>query len=133
VGKPFKRRYQLARFGRGGFVRLALRTQAPIIPCAVVGAEEVHPMLANLSWLARPIGVPYLPVTPTFPALGPLGFVPLPSKWSIDFGDPIPVEPYGAEGAEDPILVNRLAQQVRSTIQKMIDGRLARRRSIWFG
>ena len=81
VGKPFKNRYRLARFGRGGFVRLALRTQAPIVPCAVVGAEEIHPLLANLSWLARPFGVPYLPVTPTFPALGPLGFVPLPSKW----------------------------------------------------
>lgn len=133
VGKPFRQRYKLARFGRGGFVRLALRTGAPIVPCAVVGAEEVHPMLANLSWLARPLGVPYLPVTPTFPLLGPLGFVPLPSKWSIEFGDAIPVADHGPAAAEDPILVNRLGEQVRSTIQRMIDGRLARRRSVWLG
>ena len=133
IGKPYKRRYKLARFGRGGFVRLALRAQAPIVPCAVVGAEEVHPMLLNLGWLGRPLGVPYLPVTPTFPALGPLGFVPLPSKWSIDFGDPIAVAPYGPQAADDPILVNRLAQEVRATIQNMVDARLARRRSIWFG
>jgi hypothetical protein len=72
-------------------------------------------------------------VTPTFPALGPLGFVPLPSKWTIDFGDPIDVARYGPEAADDPILVNRIAQEVRGTIQRMIDGRLARRRSIWFG
>jgi 1-acyl-sn-glycerol-3-phosphate acyltransferase len=133
VGKPYKRRYKLARFGRGGFVRLALRAQAPIVPCAVVGAEEVHPMLANLSWLARPFGIPYLPVTPTFPALGPLGVIPLPSKWSIDFGDPIDVARYGPDADDDPILVNRIAQQVRETIQRMIDSRLARRRSVWFG
>jgi 1-acyl-sn-glycerol-3-phosphate acyltransferase len=133
IGKPYQRRYKLARFGRGGFVRLALRAQAPIVPCAVVGAEEVHPMLLNLGWLGRPLGVPYLPVTPTFPALGPLGFVPLPSKWSIDFGDPIAVAPYGPQAADDPILVNRMAQEVRTTIQRMVDARLARRRSVWFG
>jgi 1-acyl-sn-glycerol-3-phosphate acyltransferase len=114
-------------------VRLALRTGAPIIPCAVVGAEEIHPLLANAGFLAKALGVPYLPLTPTFPLLGPLGFVPLPTKWSIDFGDPLPVDAYGPEGAEDPILVNRLSQDVRSTLQKIIDGRLARRRSVWFG
>ena len=133
IGKQFKDRYKLARFGRGGFVRLALRTGAPIVPCAVVGAEEIHPLLANFGFLARAVGVPYLPLTPTFPLLGPLGFVPLPSKWSIDFADPLPVDKYGPEAAEDPILVNRLAQEVRSILQKMIDGRLARRRSVWFG
>jgi 1-acyl-sn-glycerol-3-phosphate acyltransferase len=133
VGKPFKHRYKLARFGRGGFVRLALRTGAPIIPVAVVGAEEVHPNLASANWVGKPFGLPYLPITPTFPALGLLGVVPLPTKWSIDFGDPIPVDAYGPKGAEDPILVNRLSEQVRSTVQGMIDSRLARRRSIWFG
>jgi 1-acyl-sn-glycerol-3-phosphate acyltransferase len=133
VGKPFRDRYKLARFGRGGFVRLALRTGAPIIPCAVVGAEEIHPMLASANWIGRPFGLPYLPITPTFPILGPLGFIPLPTKWSIDFADPIATDGYGAEAAEDPILVNRLAEQVRATIQKIIDGRLARRRSVWFG
>jgi 1-acyl-sn-glycerol-3-phosphate acyltransferase len=133
VGKPFKERYRLARFGRGGFVRLALRTGAPIVPCAVVGAEEIHPKIASMDWAGRPLGLPYLPITPTFPLLGPLGVVPLPSKWSIDFADPIPMDAYGPEGAEDPILVNRLSEQVRSTVQHMVDSRLARRRSVWFG
>jgi 1-acyl-sn-glycerol-3-phosphate acyltransferase len=133
VGKPFKARYKLARFGRGGYVRLALRTGAPIIPCAVVGAEEIHPMLASANWVGKPLGLPFFPITPTFPALGPLGVIPLPTKWSIEFADPIRVDRHGPEGAEDPILVNRLSEQVRSTVQRMIDGRLARRRSIWFG
>jgi 1-acyl-sn-glycerol-3-phosphate acyltransferase len=133
VGKPFAKRYQLARFGRGGFVRLALRTGAPILPVAVVGAEEVHPMIGRANWLGRPLGFPYFPITPTFPHLGLLGVVPLPSKWSLDFADPLETAGYGPEAADDPILVNRLAEQVRSVIQRMIDGRLARRRSVWFG
>ena len=133
VGKRFKQRYKLARFGRGGFVRLALRTGAPIIPCAVVGAEEIHPVLAKADWIGRPLGFPYFPITPTFPLLGPLGVVPLPTKWSLDFGDPVAMDQYGPGAADDPILVNRLSEQVRGTVQRMIDGRLARRRSIWFG
>ncbi len=133
VGKYFQQRYRLARFGRGGFVRLALRTGAPIVPCAVVGAEEIHPVVAKADWVGRPFGLPYFPITPTFPALGPLGVIPLPTKWSIDFTDPLPTGTYGPEAAEDPILVNRLSEQVRSTIQGMIDRRLARRRSVWFG
>lgn len=133
VGKRFKDRYQLARFGRGGFVRLALRSGAPIVPCAVVGAEEIHPVLARADWIGRPLGLPYFPLTPSFPVLGLLGLVPLPSRWSIEFADPVAVDGYGPEAADDPILVSRLAEQVRSTIQRMIDGRLARRRSVWLG
>ena len=133
VGKRYRDRYRLARFGRGGFVRLALRTSAPIVPCAVVGAEEIHPVLAKADWIGRPLGLPYFPITPSFPLLGPLGVVPLPTKWSIDFADPIATADYGPAGADDQILVNRLSEQVRSIIQRMIDGRLARRRSIWFG
>jgi 1-acyl-sn-glycerol-3-phosphate acyltransferase len=133
VGKPFKNRYQLARFGRGGFVRLALRTGAPIVPCAVIGAEEIHPAIGSLNWLGKPFGLPFLPITPSFPLLGPLGMLPLPSKWWLDFADPIDTTAYGPEAADDPILVNRLSEQVRSRIQRMIDSRLARRRSIWFG
>lgn len=133
VGKRFRDRYKLARFGRGGFVRIALRTGAPIIPCAVVGAEEIHPVIAKADWIGRSLGFPYFPITPTFPALGPLGLVPLPSKWSIDFADPMELAHHGPEAAEDPILVNRLSEEVRSIIQRMIDGRLARRRSVWFG
>jgi 1-acyl-sn-glycerol-3-phosphate acyltransferase len=133
VGKYYKERYRLARFGRGGFVRIALRTGAPIIPCAVVGAEEIHPVIGKADWIGRPLGFPYFPITPTFPALGPLGLVPLPTKWSLDFGDPVCLSEYGPEAADDPILVNRIAEKVRSTIQGLIDGRLARRRSVWFG
>jgi 1-acyl-sn-glycerol-3-phosphate acyltransferase len=133
VGKRFKDRYTLARFGRGGFIRIALRTGSPIIPCAVVGAEEIHPVIAKADWVGRPFGLPYFPITPTFPLLGPLGVVPLPTKWSIDFGDPLDLSEYGPEAATDPILVNRLSQQVRDTVQRMIDGRVARRHSVWFG
>jgi 1-acyl-sn-glycerol-3-phosphate acyltransferase len=133
VGKRYKDRYKLARFGRGGFIRIALRTGSPIIPCAVVGAEEIHPVVAKADWVGRPFGLPYFPITPTFPMLGPLGVVPLPTKWSIDFADPLDLRSYGPEAADDPILVNRLSEDVRSTIQGMIDGRLARRRSVWFG
>jgi 1-acyl-sn-glycerol-3-phosphate acyltransferase len=133
VGKYYRDRYRLARFGRGGFIRIALRSGAPIIPCAVVGAEEIHPVVAKADWVGRPLGFPYFPITPTFPLLGPLGLVPLPTKWSIDFGDPLDLSEHGPKAADDPILVNRLSEQVRSSIQRMIDGRLARRRSIWFG
>lgn len=133
VGKPYRDRYKLTRFGRGGFVRLALRTGAPMVPCAVVGAEEVHPKIGSMDWIGRPFGLPYFPITPTFPALGPLGVIPLPSKWSIEFGEPVDVTGHGPEGADDPILVNRLSEEVRGTVQRMIDARLARRRSVWFG
>jgi 1-acyl-sn-glycerol-3-phosphate acyltransferase len=133
VGKPYKDRYKLARFGRGGFVRLALRTGAPIIPCAVFGAEEIHPMIARADWIGRPFGLPYFPLTPTWPWLGPLGLVPLPSKWSLDFAEAVHLERYGPDAADDPILVNRLSEQVRSTIQGMVDRRLAQRRSVFLG
>jgi 1-acyl-sn-glycerol-3-phosphate acyltransferase len=133
VGKRFKDRYKLARFGRGGFIRIALRTGAPIVPCAVVGAEEIHPALAQMNWLGKPLGLPYVPITPTFPLLGPLGFVPLPSKWSIEMGEPLRMDEYGPDAAEDPMLVNRLSERVRGTIQAMVDAGLARRRSVWFG
>ena len=133
VGKLYKDRYRLARFGRGGFVRLALRTGAPIVPCAIVGAEEVHPKIGSMDWVGRPFGLPYFPITPTFPALGPLGVVPLPSKWWIEFGEPVAVDGHGPKAADDPLLVNRLSEQVRATVQRMLDARLARRGSVWFG
>jgi 1-acyl-sn-glycerol-3-phosphate acyltransferase len=133
VGKYFRDRYKLARFGRGGFVRVALRTGAPIVPCAIVGSEEVHPMLGTANWVGRPFGLPYFPITPTFPWLGPAGVIPLPSKWTIEFAPPMAMDRYGPEAAEDPILVNRLSEQVRQTIQEMINSRLATRESVWFG
>ena len=92
TGKPFSERYRLQRFGRGGFVELALRTGAPIVPVAVVGSEEIYPMIGQSGLAARALRAPYFPLTPTFPWLGPLGMVPLPSKWRIEFCDPIPTE-----------------------------------------
>jgi 1-acyl-sn-glycerol-3-phosphate acyltransferase len=133
VGKLFRDRYRLSRFGRGGFVRLALRTGVPILPCAVVGAEEIHPVIARADWVGRSVGLPYFPITPTWPVLGPLGLVPLPTRWSLDFGAPIRLDHHPPEASEDPILVNRVSQEVREAIQRMIDARLARRRSVWFG
>ena len=132
IGKPFGERYQLQRFGRGGFVAAALRTGAPIVPCSIVGAEEIYPILANLRSAARLLGLPYLPVTPTFPLLGPLGLVPLPSKWMIEFGEPIETSSYGDAAADDPMLVFDLTDQVRETIQHTLYTLLMRRRSVFF-
>ncbi len=116
VGKLYRDRYKLQRFGRGGFVSAALRTGAPIVPVSIVGAEETYPMLGNLKPLARLLGTPYFPITPTFPWLGPLGLIPLPSKWYIEFGKPVPTEPL-TKLADDPVVVFNLADQVRETIQ----------------
>jgi 1-acyl-sn-glycerol-3-phosphate acyltransferase len=130
MGKLWKDRYRLQRFGRGGFVKLALRTNAPIIPVAVVGAEEAAPMLGKVTWFAKNIGIPWIPVTPTFPWLGPAGLLPLPSKWFVQFGAPIDLgRVYGAAAAEDRLLVNRLADQIRTQIQTMIEELLGKRRS----
>jgi 1-acyl-sn-glycerol-3-phosphate acyltransferase len=127
LGKPFSERYRLQRFGRGGFVEVALRTGAPIIPVAVVGSEEIYPMIGNLRRLARLLGVPYVPVTPTFPLLGPLGLVPLPSRWVIEFCPPILTDGYGPEALLDPMAVFDLTDQVRDTIQRAIYRNLADR------
>jgi 1-acyl-sn-glycerol-3-phosphate acyltransferase len=117
IGKPFSERYKLQRFGRGGFVSAALRTGVPIIPLSVVGAEEIYPLVGNVPSLARLLGVPYIPITPFFPWLGPLGMVPLPSKWILEFGEPIRTDSYEPGEAEDPMLVFNVTDQVRETIQ----------------
>jgi 1-acyl-sn-glycerol-3-phosphate acyltransferase len=132
VGKPFSQRYRLQRFGRGGFVSAALRTGVPIIPVSIVGAEEIYPKIADLKPLARLIGLPYFPITPTFPLLGPLGLVPLPTKWHIAFGEPIPTSGYDAGAADDPMLVFDLTDQVRETIQDTLYRLLLQRRSVFF-
>jgi len=132
VGKPFKERYKLQRFGRGGFVSAALKAGAPIIPTSVVGAEEIAPILGNMKTVARLLGVPYAPITPTFPLLGPLGLIPLPSKWIIEFGAPIETASHGAAAADDPMLVFDLTDQVRETIQQTLYSLLMQRRSVFF-
>ncbi len=132
VGKPYSERYKLQRFGRGGFVAAALRTGTPIIPCAIVGAEEIYPMVRNAKVLARILGLPYFPITPTFPLLGPLGAVPLPSKWIIEFGEPIHTDTFDPSAADDPMLVFNLTDQVRETIQQTLYKLLVQRRSVFF-
>ncbi len=133
TGKLYAERYKLQRFGRGGFVKLALRTHAPIIPVSIVGAEETSPLLYRFEYLTRAIGLPFVPVTPTFPLLGPLGLAPAPSKWTIEFGEPIQFDKHGPEAADDALLVGRLAERVRGAIQKTLDARVSERKSVWLG
>ena len=110
----------------------ALSAQVPIIPCSVVGAEEIFPILGNMGTVARLFGLPYAPITPTFPWLGPLGLIPLPSKWIIEFGAPIPTDSQGPGAADDPMLVFDLTDQVRETIQQTLYTLLMQRRSVFF-
>jgi 1-acyl-sn-glycerol-3-phosphate acyltransferase len=124
LSKPFAQRYQLKRFGRGGFVKLALRSGAPIVPVAIVGAEETSPLLARLP--GGFLGLPYLPVTP----LGPL---PLPARWSIRFGAPLALEGAGPGSAEDPSEVQRLTERTRESIQGMLQALLLERGSVFGG
>ncbi|QIK74513.1 lysophospholipid acyltransferase family protein [Nocardioides piscis] len=131
IGKPFSERYKLQRFGRGGFVSAALRTGVPIIPLSVVGAEEIYPLVGNIPSLARLLGMPYIPITPFFPLLGPLGLVPLPSKWLLEFGEPIRTDAYDAHEAEDPMLVFDVTDQVRETIQQTLFSLLRERDSVF--
>ncbi len=133
LGKHFKDRYKLQRFGRGGFVSAALRTKAPIVPCSIVGSEEIYPMIADVKLLARLFGLPYFPVTPLFPLAGPLGVVPLPSKWYIQFGEPIDTADYDESAADDPMVTFDLTDQVRETIQQTLYQLLANRRNTFFG
>jgi 1-acyl-sn-glycerol-3-phosphate acyltransferase len=128
VGKLYRERYRLARFGRGGFVRLAREAQVPLLPVAIVGAEEIHPVIGKITRLAEPLGIPYIPITPTFPWLGPLGLLPVPTKWTIQIGAPIAPPKLGDETG-----TTRVAEDVRSAIDGMIADLLAQRRSILFG
>ena len=131
IGKPYAERYKLQRFGRGGFVSAALRTGVPIVPLSVVGAEEIFPLVGNIPSLARLLGVPYIPITPLFPLLGPLGLVPLPSKWLLEFGEPIRTDEFEAGAADDPMLVFNVTDQVRETIQQTLYSLLMKRQSVF--
>ncbi|MEZ4392537.1 MAG: lysophospholipid acyltransferase family protein [Polyangiales bacterium] len=133
IGKLYKDRYKLQRFGRGGHIKLAIRTRSPIIPVTIVGNEDTHPMLAGSDRLAKLLGMPYVPITPTFPLLGPLGLLPLPAKWRIIFGEPIAVAHLPAEAADDELLVGRLNEKLRATIQDTLDRALRERVSVFKG
>jgi 1-acyl-sn-glycerol-3-phosphate acyltransferase len=118
--KPFSDRYRLERFGRGEFVELALATGTPIVPVAIVGSEEIYPKLGESRTLARAVGAPFVPVTPTFPVLGPLGLIPLPARWRIEFCEPLDVSEHPPGAAEDRRLVFDIAERVRETIQERV-------------
>jgi 1-acyl-sn-glycerol-3-phosphate acyltransferase len=132
-GKLFRERYQLQRFGRGGYVKLALKLGAPILPTAIIGAEETNPLLARSRALGRFVGADHFPITPTFPWLGPLGLLPAPVKWRILIGEPIELTQYGPDAAEDALLVHRLNDQIRSLLQELLNQGTASRRSVVFG
>jgi 1-acyl-sn-glycerol-3-phosphate acyltransferase len=132
TGKPWSERYRLRRFGRGGFVEVALRAGVPIIPVSVVGSEETYPMLADLSGIAKLLGMPYFPITPTWPLLGPLGLLPLPSKWRITFHAPIEVAA-AAQQEPERARVMELADSVRVTIQRGVIADLMRRQRTFRG
>jgi len=127
VRKLYRNRYKLGRFGRGGVIRLALNNNATIIPVAVVGHEETNPMLAKVSALTRPLGLPFLPVTPVFPLLGPVGLLPLPAKWSIRFGAPFDLSQDTKGGAPDRLRIKSLNDALRQTIQVMVDDLISQR------
>src|SRR6266566_362654 len=127
IGKPFRDRYRLQRFGRGGFARLALRTGAPMIPCAIVGAEEIYPMVADWPEAAARLKLPYFPITPLFPWLGPLGAIPLPSNWMIEFCDPVRTDGFTPDQCEDDGVIAELAGKVKDTIASKIDELLSER------
>ena len=132
LGKPYADRYKLQRFGRGGFVSAAVRAQVPIIPVSIVGSEEIYPLISSAPVLARALGVPYFPITPLFPWLGPLGLVPLPSKWVIEFGEAVATDELPPGAADDPMVVFDVTDQVRETIQHTLYECLTQRRSAFF-
>ena len=131
AAKVFRDRYRVQRFGRGGVVRLALEHGVPLVPVGVVGAEEAHPVLFKSHAPARAVGLPFLPVTPTFPLLGPLGVVPLPSKWVIRIGEPLHLDHLPGELYDDELLISRLNAELREKIQALVEVGLADRRSVF--
>ena len=129
LAKLYSERYVLRPFS-SGFIRLALRYRAAIVPVAVVGAEEIYPLVGRMHAVGKLLGIPYLPVTPFFPFLGPLGMIPLPTKWMIRFGKPIVL---GAPGRQrhDGAGVRTMADRVRGRVQQMVRGLLRERDGIF--
>jgi 1-acyl-sn-glycerol-3-phosphate acyltransferase len=132
--KLFWQRYRLRRFGRGGFVRTAIRAGVPIVPIAVLGAEEAMPIFAHVPQLQRLTGLVYFPVNHAFPQFGlAAALMYLPAKFKIRFLEPVDLSRYGPDDAEDLALVQGISEQVRATIQLELDGMRSARRSVWFG
>ena len=129
IAKPLPRRHRLERF-HPGFVQEALRARVPVIPVAIVGADRQQPVLTDLRPLARVLGLPFFPVTPTFPWLGPLGLLPLPVHYHLVYGEPLRFyERHGPEAADDRQLTERLATRVRCALQRILDRHRGRHRT----
>jgi len=127
-GKVWKDRYKLARFGRG-FMRLALQTGAPVVPVAVVGAEESIVSVYDSKVLAKLLKMPYAPISPWLPILGPLAYLPMPVKFHVYFGEPLTFK--GRFDDEDGVIDDKV-QEVQDKVQSMIDDGLADRKSLFF-
>jgi 1-acyl-sn-glycerol-3-phosphate acyltransferase len=132
--KVFWQRYRLRRFGRGGFARTAIRAGVPIVPVAVMGAEEAMPIFAHVPLLQRLTGLIYFPVNHAFPHFGvAAGLMYLPAKFRIRFLEPVDLSGYGPEDADDVALVQQLAEDIRARVQAELDELVAARGSVWFG
>ena len=127
LNKLYSQRYELQRFGLG-FLRLALQTQTPIVPVALIGSEEQQPGLANLAAFGRLLGMPAFPVTPTFPLLGPLGLMPLPVKYHFHFGEPLLFE---GDPSDEEAAIQRHADVVRESIEAMFERGLREREGVF--
>jgi 1-acyl-sn-glycerol-3-phosphate acyltransferase len=131
AAKVFAERYRLKRFGRGGVIRAAVENRVPLVPVGIVGAEEVHPILFKAEIPARSLGLPFVPVTPTFPWLGPAGLLPLPTKWIVKVGAPIPLDDLDPGTLDDDLLLSRLTEELRARIQELVSESLGLRESVW--
>ena len=132
--KHYSERYKLRRFGRGGFVEIAMRAGVPVVPIAVIGAEEAMPIVARVPLVERALGVPYIPITPFFPALGPLGLAAyLPAKFRVSILPPVHFDTEPGQERYSRSLVMTHADHIRSLIQDEVDDLLRRRTSVWWG
>ena len=132
--KLYWQRYRLRRFGRGGFVRTAMRAGVPIVPVALIGAEEAMPIFGHVPLLERLTGLLYFPVNHAFPLFGPAAaFMYLPAKVRIRFLEPVDLSRYGPDDADDIARVQRLTERIRTRIQEELEDLLLARRSVWFG
>lgn len=132
--KVYWQRYRLRRFGRGGFVRSAIRARVPIVPIALVGGEEAMPIFAHLRLLQKVSGLIYFPLNHAFPHFGlAAALMYMPAKFRIRFLEPVPTDSMPVELADDPAEVQAIAEQIRGRIQAELDEMLAARDSVWFG
>jgi 1-acyl-sn-glycerol-3-phosphate acyltransferase len=132
--KLYWQRYRLRRFGRGGFLRTAMRAGVPIVPTALIGAEEAMPIFAHVPLLQRLTGLIYFPINHAFPHFGlAAGLMYLPAKFRIRFLEPVDLSGYGPDDADDIALVGRLSERIRLRIQEEVDDLVLARKSVWFG